>query len=173
MTGRVAVLGLLALSACGGDDSGGGATTPPQKVYGTTLTAIRKETLKPSCVFMPCHSDMGKAVAGGMSFEDNYSNEQIRAMLLSPARAFPNDGIMRVVPGKPDDSFLMQKLEAYADGFKGRACDALPEVTGELCPDKKGPCSACLSPMPRADVALEQGARDAIRAWIEKGALVD
>ncbi len=172
MKAGVAALALLTLAACGGGDDSG-APPPAQKVYGSTLTEIRREILKPSCVFMPCHSDMGKATAGGMSFEENYTNEQIRAVLLSPARAIPNDVVMRVVPGKPEESFLLQKLEAYSDGFKGRSCNSLPQVTGELCPDKKGPCSACLSPMPRADVELEQAARDAIRAWIEKGALVD
>lgn len=165
------VLTLLALSACGGDDTT--SKPPAPKVYGATLTDIRRDTLKPSCVFMPCHSDMGKALAGGMSFEDNYTNEQIRAALLSPAKADPAGVIMRVVPGKPEDSFLIHKLEGHDDGFKGRACDALPQVKGEMCPDKKGPCSACLSPMPLANGVIEQGARDAIRAWIAKGAPVD
>lgn len=171
MRSAVVLLTLLALSACGGDDSG--AAPPAPKVYGTTLTAIRKDTLKPSCVFMPCHSDQGKSLAGGMSFEDNYTNEQIRDALLSPSKIDMDGTIIRVVAGKPEESFLMHKLEGYIDNFKGRPCDALPQVKGEACPDKKGPCSACLSPMPLSNGALEQGARDAIRAWIEKGAPVD
>ncbi len=65
---------------------------------------------RPACT--SCHSDAGARFNGGLSLQSNaYTN-------LVSAAAITRRGAIRVVPGDPDNSYVVQKLEG-ASGISG------------------------------------------------------
>ena len=80
---------LLLLAACG---------APP------TLTRVESEVFKKSCLFSGCHS--GSAPAEGLNLDaPTYSK-----LVNVKAKGAAVTSLALVVPGKPDDSYLYQKL---------------------------------------------------------------
>jgi hypothetical protein len=78
------------------------------------------------------------------------------ALVNQPSREVPRE--MLVVPGRPDDSYLMQKVDGTFVG--------LPE-----CRADAGVCGAVMPYHPgSADPVLPQELRDAMRRWILEGA---
>jgi hypothetical protein len=123
-----------------GDGTGGGnfsadfeVATPPSNA---TLDAIQTNVFTPNCTNAGCHS--GGTPAQGMNLEDGNSF----ANLVNVASA-QVPALMRVNPGDPDNSYLIQKLEGTA-------------AVGVQMPAIGGP--------------LNQTVIDDIRLWITNGA---
>lgn len=139
---------LLLLGACGGGDSGPDAGPPDANL--TCLEAadhddlpwIQEHIFTPSCSgFSVCHK--GNALmAGELSLEDTKSHAEL---VNVESTLFPE--FMRVVPGDPENSYLMIILGQYP-----------------------GPLSEA-GTMPYNSPLLCQEMRDAVERWIEGGAL--
>ena len=61
-----------------------------------------------------CHSNTGRAPSGGLNLNHDVAYEQL---VGATSRAKP--GAVRIIPGDPDNSYLIQKLEGAA-GIVGR-----------------------------------------------------
>jgi len=70
-----------------------------------TLADIHANVFAPSCV--SCHNPAGSASAVGIDFTDTATSHLTLVNVPSAANAM----IMRVVPGDPDNSYLVHKLE--------------------------------------------------------------
>jgi hypothetical protein len=135
---HVTLLAALVLAACGGsgsyggdDGGGGGGGDPPIEA---TLESIQANVFTPICT--QCHA--GAAAPQGLRLEAGMSH----AMLVNvPSAEVP--ALLRVDPGDPDDSYLVQKIEGTAT------------VGGR---------------MPLGGARLPQASIDAIRQWITDGA---
>ncbi len=130
---RYVLLG-LALCGCAVGDSDTEVELEP------TFTNVHSTVLQPSCAFSSCH---GSADAGDLTLTDAAAS--YTALVDAPSSADPER--ILVVPGDPDASYLLQKLEAAAD------------LVGEPMPPPAGGLDA-------AKVAL-------VRDWIAAGALND
>ena len=114
----------------GGYGGGGGGCEPPE----ATLASIQERVFTPICT--DCHA--GAAAPQGLRLEAGMS----RAMLVNvPSEEVP--GLLRVDPGDPDDSYLVQKIEGTA-AVGGR--------------------------MPLGSTRLPQSTINAIRQWFTEGA---
>lgn len=135
----------LLLAACGGggggDGGGGGGgpppppPPPPPPTIEATLESIQENVFSAICT--NCHA--GAAAPQGLRLEDGMSH----AMLVNvPSTEVP--AILRVEPGNPDDSYLVQKIEGTA---------------------------SVGAQMPLGGPALSDEQIAAIRQWITDGAL--
>jgi hypothetical protein len=132
---NLSLISSVLLAACGsggGDGGGGGGGGDPPIV--ATLESIQDNVFTPICI--TCHA--GAAAPQGLRLEEGMSH----AMLVNvPSVEVP--ALLRVDPGNPDDSYLIQKIEGTA-AVGGR--------------------------MPLGGPALPQATIDAIRQWITDGA---
>ena len=130
----------LLLAACGGGGGdggggGGGPPPPPPPAIEPTLASIQDNVFTPICT--NCHA--GAAAPNGLRLEEGLSH----AMLVNvPSLEVP--ALLRVEPGNPDDSYLVQKIEGTA-AVGGR--------------------------MPLGGQPLSQDTIAAIRQWITDGAV--
>jgi hypothetical protein len=99
--------------------------------------------------------------------------EQVKAGLLASSKTLPKMKI--VVPGEPQNSFLMHKIDGCHNSFSVPKCATGQVSTAEM------PCctpqanaktdGACGDPMPQtAGDGLCRDERDKIRRWIAQGA---
>ena len=86
-----------------------------------------------------CHTSVGRAPEAGLSFDANVAYQS-----LVNVQSVAKPGAIRVVPGDPNASYLIHKLEGRSDIFGSRMPLGGPFV-------------------PQADV-------DVIRTWIAQGA---
>jgi hypothetical protein len=133
---------VLTLAAC--DESLSDLTGPTPNLE-PTLSSIQREIFSsddPSgrAACTPCHTNQGRTPAGGLNLLEgqSYANLVNRA---SPAKA----GAILVVPGDPDNSYLIHKLEGQSD------------IVGQRMPRTGGPY-------------VMPGQIQVIRRWIELGA---
>jgi hypothetical protein len=135
----IAVL-TLTLAACGagsgeGLDQNGrpiGSTLPP----GATFASIQANVFTPVCAVPGCHG--GASAQQGLRLDAGFSYGNL-VNVASPRDAT----LIRVIPGDPDNSFIIQKLEGT-------------QALGARMPDG-GPY-------------LQQSQIDLIRQWIAAGA---
>jgi len=149
--GGIAIV-TLALAACGGGSGegldqngrpltgsggGGGSLAPPVLGLAPTLDSIQANVFSVNCAVSGCH--FGVAAQQGMRLEPGLS----AANLINVAS--PRDAnLIRVIPGNPNDSFIIQKLEGK-----------------QLLGDR----------MPQGGPYLPQSTIDVVRQWIQDGAL--
>src|SRR5262245_54093801 len=98
-------LTLAAIAACGTDYAprADGAVQPGS----ATLAAIRAEIFDKRCA--GCHGDGASSVSTGAGRLNLAGDDVCHALVNHSSCLFPNR--MRVVPGKPEDSFLLDKLK--------------------------------------------------------------
>ena len=132
----------IGLGACGpgsgaGLDENGrplseGGSVPTQ----ATLASIQANVFTPSCAVAGCHG--GAAAQLGLRLDPGFSAGNL-VNVASPL----NSSLVRVVPGRPDQSFLIHKLEGT-------------QTLGDR--------------MPQGGPFLTQSEIDNIRLWIANGA---
>jgi len=98
-----------AFSACGGGSGGGGTTTPPPppSSFGPNFSEIQANVFTPTCAVPGCH--IGAGAPQGMQLDAANSFANIVGVMSNEDPAF-----LRVDPGNPDGSYLIQKLEGTA-----------------------------------------------------------
>ncbi len=139
--GSLLILGLL--GGCGGGDGTGldvngrpigeGGAPPPA---GPTLASIQANIFTPSCASSGCHG--GVAAQRGLRLDAGFSAASL-INVSSPV----NRSLVRVVPGQPDASFLIHKLQGT-------------QTLGDR--------------MPQGGPFLSQTQIDDVRLWILNGA---
>ena len=107
-----------------------------QEIFNTTDSSGRLACIN-------CHTDVGRTPAGGLVLLDGRSYQ---ALVGQPSRF--KAGAILVVPGDPDASYLIHKLDGAAD------------IAGSRMPRGTGPF-------------LTSGQMQIIRRWIELGAKND
>ena len=140
----VAFVGIAAGCAPGSgeglDENGRPLSESPGIPLGPTFGSIQANVLTPNCAISGCH--IGATAPLGLRLDEDNSF----ALLVSvPSVQVP--ALLRVAPGDPDDSYLVQKLEGTA-------------AAGGRMPLNGPPY-------------LEQSTIDVIRQWITDGALQD
>ncbi len=160
-----ASFGILAacLIACGTSD-GGGTSDPKACVAHTNPTIAELKTpislfendvmpiFSQSCAFSSCHGSKGAGNHGiYLGAKSAADFELVKQSLASKSKVLPS--MPYVMPGDPDKSFLLHKLD------------------GDLCAFEES-CTngSCGTPMPENNPALPEASRDAIRRWIAQGA---
>ncbi len=130
------ILAALALGGCSGGDGTGLDGPPPLEA---SFSSIQANVFTPTCATAGCHQ--GAGAPQGLRLEAAVSY----AMLVNvPSSEDP--GVLRVAPGDPDASYLVQKLEGSAS------------VGAQM------PLNA--APLPQATI-------DVVRQWITDGAMDD
>ena len=141
-------LTILAMFAagCGGGSGGGGSVSPPpppppppSPPFGANFSEIQSNVFTPTCAVSGCHT--GAGAPQGLRLDETTSY----ALLVNVAST-QNGTLLRVDPGDPDNSYLIQKLEGNAS------------VGGQ---------------MPLDRTPLAQATIDVIRQWITDGAIDD
>lgn len=96
---------LILLLACTSGDKESGTTSDTGVTSGTpaTLTEIQADIFGKSCAFSSCHGDGGNA--GSLKLNDG---ESYGELVNQPATV---TGEILVIPGDPDGSYLVKKLE--------------------------------------------------------------
>lgn len=136
LTPRLMALALLAATTAACDEKLSDIAGPTPGLE-PTFSSIQREILTPTCT--PCHTNVGRTPAGGL----NLLSDVAYGNLVSVA-SLQKSGAVRVVPGDPDASYLVQKLEGAA-GIIGTR-------------------------MPRNGTPLTGGQMLIIRRWIQQGA---
>lgn len=126
----------IAMAACSGDDSG-----PPPVTVEPTLASIQREIFTPTCATSNCHSSAQGE--GGLVLVAGASHENLFEVVPSTRDAMLQ-GMLRVDPGDPVNSFLIEKLRGVP-ATKGRR-------------------------MPYDGPYLSDGEIDVIEEWITNGA---
>ncbi len=142
----------IAVAACGGDAAPGGtAAIPsvPQPVTGAASFAqIQSTILTPSCATSGCH--VGSAPQANLSLAADVAYANLVGVLPTNPNA-RDDGLRRIVPGKPDSSLLYHKL-VFPPGHHAHDYG---------------------NPMPTGTAGLSIGQLEFVRQWIAAGAPKD
>ncbi|MBI1816803.1 MAG: hypothetical protein HYR72_17630 [Deltaproteobacteria bacterium] len=132
------IVAALLLAGCAG--SGEPASTG--SVSGSTFARIQTEVFNVSCSSDSCHSSVGRA--GNLVLEEGQSWDSL--VNVSPSNPVAAaDGWMRVMPSRPDSSFLLAKVADNLAAGQGQS-------------------------MPWGAALLTTETVDVIRAWIVAGA---
>ena len=135
-------LAAVVIAGCGDSSnggSGGSSSTTP------TFERMQTQVFNLSCSSDSCHSHVGQA--GGLILEAGYAWDSLVNHRASNGVAAAH-GLMRVMPGNPDASFLMNKISANLEAGEG-------------------------APMPYNSSPLTSDTVDIIHAWIAAGAPQD
>ncbi len=145
---RILLVAALA-AACGGDSASGAATNVPSQpapVEGAASFAqIQSTIFTPSCATSGCHT--GSAPQGNLSLSADVAYDNlINALPTNPNAR--NDGLRRIIAGKPDSSLLYHKL-VFPPGHHAHDYG---------------------NPMPTGTAGLSIGQLEFVRQWIAAGA---
>ena len=131
--GKISAAPLLVLCACGGGSGSSSSAPPPLE---PTLASIQANIFTPTCAVSGCHSGPGAILQ--LRLDDGFSYGS-----LVNVPAMSGSGLVRVIPGDADNSFLIQKLEG-TQAVGGR--------------------------MPLNGPYFQQVTIDVVRQWIDQGA---
>ncbi len=149
MSARAGITCSLALAAlllgCGASGDGAPPAGPPLAEGTASFARIQAQVLAPSCTASGCHA--GSAPDGGLSLSPDVAYDQLVGARPTNGNA-ANDGLKRVMPGKPDSSLLYHKLVFPA---------------GHHASDYG-------NPMPTGTAGLSVGVLEYVRQWIAAGA---
>ena len=143
-TSLALLLATALATGCGGGSGGSGGEPPDDPPpdsppFGANFSEIQAEVFTPTCAVSGCHT--GGAAPQGLRLDEANSYG-----LLVNVASTEAPSILRVAPGDPDNSYLIQKLEGTAS-------------VGEQ--------------MPLGGTPLPQASIDVIRQWIVDGATDD
>ena len=132
----------ITLAACGGGGGDGGgniAPAPTPSTFGPNFSEIQSNVFTPTCAVSGCHQGAGAPQGLRLDAVNSYG-------LLVDVPSMEVPALMRVAPGDPTNSYLVQKLEGTA-AIGGR--------------------------MPLNQSALPAASITTIRQWITDGAIDD
>jgi hypothetical protein len=129
---------LFVASCTGGDGTGLPPRLPPG-AFGANFSEIQANIFVPNCATTGCH--LGAGAPQGLRLDDANSYGMLVGVPSSESSS-----TLRVAPGDPGNSYLIQKLEGSA---------------------------SVGAQMPLGAPALEQASIDVIRQWISDGAIDD
>jgi len=129
----------LLLTACTGGDGSGLPPRLPPGAFGPNFSEIQANVFAPNCATSGCH--LGAGAPQGLRLDDANSYG-----LLVDVASSEVSSTLRVAPGDPDNSYLVQKLEGTASVGAQMPLNAPP---------------------------VEQASIDVIRQWIADGAIDD
>ena len=145
----VLIFSALLIAGCGGGDGSGIVMSPPPLAFPpsqppsespvASFAEIQAGILGPDCATSGCH--LGAGAPQGLRLDDVNSYALLVGIASSEV-----PGILRVAPGDPDGSYLIQKLEGTA---------------------------SVGAQMPLNGTPLSQSVIDVIRQWIIDGAIDD
>jgi hypothetical protein len=136
LAARLLLVVLLAATASACDEKLSDVAGPTPGLE-PSFSSLQREILTPTCT--PCHTNVGRVPAGGL----NLLSDVAYGNLVNVASS-QKSGAIRVIPGDPDGSYLVQKLEG-APGIVGLR-------------------------MPRVGAPLTAGQILIVRRWIQQGA---
>jgi len=142
VSGIFTIFAAFALTACSGgsgDDGTGNIPDPPTAAFDPVFSEIQSNVFTPSCAVSGCHTGGGAPQGLRLDEANSYG-------LLVGQPSSQDPATLRVAPGDPDNSYLIQKLEGTA---------------------------SVGAQMPLNGTALPQSTIDIIRQWISAGALDD
>ncbi len=139
LLGGALIASVLILTGCGGSDGGNTFQSTPVTPPDPTLSSIQDELFTPTCALSGCHA--GSQPQAGLNLQSG--NSFINLVGIASTQ-LPGT-YSRVEPLKPDDSYLILKLEGDPS-----------IIVGER--------------MPFGGPALDQAVIDPIRTWISEGA---
>ena len=128
LKGLMASAVLVGIASCGGgggegDGSSGGVLAPPPTGLQPTLASIQDNVFTVACATSGCHA--GVSANFGLRLDPGFS---YGTLINVPS---PRDAnLIRVVPGNPDASFLIQKLNG-SQTLGERMPDGGPYLTTE------------------------------------------
>lgn len=125
--------------ACTGGDGSGLPPSLPPGAFGPNFSEIQANVLTPTCATTGCHQGGGAPQGLRLDVANSYG-------LLVGVPSSQAPAVMRVAPGDPNNSYLIQKLEGNASGGAQMPLNAPP---------------------------VEQASIDVIRQWISDGAIDD
>jgi hypothetical protein len=144
MTRRILLACFLSVAAAGCDEKLSSVTGPTPQLE-PTFTSIQRDIFgardlagRQACT--DCHSDVGRNASGGLVLLGGRAHA---ALVGSASTGKP--GAIRVIPGDPDNSYIVKKLEGA------------PDIVGVRMPRGNGPF-------------LTEGQMLVIRRWIQLGA---
>jgi hypothetical protein len=144
MTRRILLACILSVAAVGCDEKLSSVTGPTPQLE-PTFSSIQRDIFgardlagRQACT--DCHSDVGRNPSGGLVLLGGRAHA---ALVNQVSTAKP--GAIRVVPGDPDNSYIIKKLEGA------------PDIVGVRMPRGNGPF-------------LTEGQILVIRRWIQLGA---
>jgi hypothetical protein len=129
----------LGLSACAG-------APETNALPASSFSRINTDVFEPNCTFA-CHSG-GEFAAGGLDMKEDPYGSLVRAR--PTAMECRGSEMLRVAPGKPDESLVYVKVRAKLDGVAPPCGEGMPSGANRA--------------------ALDADDTEAIRAWIEAGA---
>ena len=97
-------LGAFLFAMANGACSKSPTSPTPAASTAPTLSAIQTQIFDPGCA--SCHTDVGRTPSGGTNLKAGAS---FAALVNVPSNA--KAGAIRVIPGNPNGSYLIQKLE--------------------------------------------------------------
>lgn len=92
------------LAAC---DGGDGTGLPPAGPLGPNFSQIQANVFTPNCATTGCHFGAGAPQSLRLDAASSYA-------LLVGVASSEQSSVLRVAPGDPDNSYLIQKLEGSA-----------------------------------------------------------
>jgi hypothetical protein len=144
MQRRILLAGLLVIAAAGCDEKLSSVTGPTPQLE-PTFSSIQRDIFnardlagRQACI--ECHSDQGRTPSGGLVLLEGRAYQN-----LVGTTSTGKPGATRVIPGDPNDSYIIKKLEGA------------PDIVGVRMPRGNGPF-------------LTDGQIRVIRRWIEQGA---
>ena len=129
----------LVLAACTGGDGSGLPPRLPPGAFGPNFSEIQANVFTPTCATTGCHQGAGAPQGLRLDVANSYG-------LLVGVPSSQASGVVRVAPGDPNNSYLIQKLEGAA---------------------------SVGAQMPLNAPSVEQASIDVIRQWITDGAIDD
>jgi hypothetical protein len=106
------LVGAVAVASCGGDDD-----PPPTADFEPNLASIQAAVFTPTCATASCHSTA--QMESGLDLSAGNSHASLIDVLPATEEA-KREGLVRVKPGDPSKSFLLEKLRGGLPAEKGR-----------------------------------------------------
>jgi len=105
---KFVLLSLSVLVAAAGCSSSNSSPSAPSTPTVSFATQIQAQILNPACT--ACHTDDGRTPSSNLNLKSGVSISNL-VNVASVGKA----GAVRVIPGNPSGSYLIQKLEGAAD----------------------------------------------------------